>query len=349
MPDISVEYMGLKLANPLVVASSGLTRNAGLIKQCEDAGAGAVVMKSIFEEDIRRRDKTFKDQLFLHSEASAYLDAGVGLVYGAQEYCQEIKKAKASVGIPVIASVNCTESRWWLDYAVQLEGSGADAIELNLSLPSVDIELSGQHYEETYREIVSAVRAKVKIPIAVKMSGQLTAPQNVARKLMEAGADALVLFNRQSGLDIDLKKRRAYSAKGDQGLSNPHNIYYPLRWIAILHELIPQVELSASGGVHSGDALVKYILAGARTVQVCSMFYRKGLKEAPALLDALVSYMKRQGVESVAQIRGSLASDLPIGTREQQRAEYIQLSRGHYLEVDSTDGGGLVYESHPED
>ena len=349
MPDISVEYMGLKLTNPLVVASSGFTRNARLIEQCEAAGAGAVVMKSIFEEDIRRRDKTFKDALFLHSEVSGYFDAKVGLVYGAQDYCQEIKKAKDTVSIPVIASVNCTEPRWWLDYAVQLEGAGADAVELNLSVPSIDLELTGQQCEDTFAEIVSAVRAQVKIPIAVKMSGQLTAPQNVARRLVEAGADALVLFNRQSGLDVDLKKRLAFSSKGDQGLSNPHNIYYPLRWVAILHELIPQVALSASGGVHSGDAFVKYILSGATTVQVCSLFYRKGLKEITTLLDTLTAYLKAQGKENVAEIKGSISSDLPIGTREQQRAEYIQLSKGHYLEVDSTDGGGLVYESHPDD
>jgi dihydroorotate dehydrogenase (fumarate) len=349
MPDISVEYLGLKLANPLIVASSGLTRNARLIKYCEDAGAGAVVMKSIFEEDIRRRDKTFKDTLFLHSEVSGYLDAKVGLIYGAQEYCQEIKKAKDTVSIPVIASVNCAESRWWLDYAVQLEGAGADAIELNLSVPSIDLELSAQECETTFREIVSAVRAQVNIPIAVKMSGQLTAPQNIARKLVEAGADALVLFNRQSGLDVDLKKGLAFSTKGDQGLSNPHTIYYPLRWIAILHELIPEVELSASGGVHSGEAFVKYIMAGATTVQVCSLLYRRGLKEIPVLLDALTGFLERQRVEEVAQIRGSVTSDLPIGTRDQQRAEYIELSKSHYLEVDSTNGGGLVYESHPED
>lgn len=348
MPDISVEYLGLKLANPLIVASSGLTRNAKLIKQCEDAGAGAVVMKSIFEEDIRHRDKTFKDTLFMHSEASGYFDARVGLIYGAQDYCQEIKKAKDTVSIPVIASVNCAEPRWWLDYAVQLEGAGADAIELNLSVPSIDLEFSAQECEATFREIVSAVRAQVNIPVAVKMSGQLTAPQNLAHKLVEAGADALVLFNRQSGLDIDLKKRLAFSSKGDQGLSNPHNIYYPLRWIAILHKLIPEVRLSASGGVHSGDAFVKYILAGATTVQVCSLLYRKGLKEIPALLDTLTAYLKRQDVEAVGEIIGSVTTDLPIGTREQQRMEYIQLSKGHYLEVDSTDGGGLLYESHPE-
>jgi len=349
MPDMSVEYMGLKLANPLVVASSGLTRNARLIKQCEAAGAGAVVMKSIFEEDIRRRDNTFKDAIFMHSEVSGYLDARVGLVYGAQDYCREIKKAKDTVGIPVIASVNCAESRWWLDYAVQLEAAGADAVELNLSVPSIDLELTGQQCEDKFAEIVSAVRAKVKIPIAVKMSGQLTAPQSVARRLVESGADALVLFNRQSGLDIDLKKRQAFSSKGDQGLSNPHSIYYPLRWVAILHKLIPQTELSASGGVHSGDAFVKYILAGATTVQVCSLFYRKGLKEIATLLEALTVFLKRQGAERMAEIRGSISSDLPIGTREHQRVEYIQLSKGHYLEVDSTDGGGLVYESHPDE
>ena len=346
MSDLSVEYLGLRLKNPLIVASSGLTRNAHLISQCESAGAGAVVMKSIFEEDIRRRDNTFTDFLVTHPEASGYFDAEVGLVYGAHQYCEEIKKAKAQVKIPVIASVNCANPRWWLDYAVQLEGAGADALEINLSIPTVDLEAAGADYEGTFQEIVSAVRSRVKIPIAVKMSGQLTAPQNVAKKLVHSGADALVVFNRQSGLDINLNTRKAFTSKGDQGLSSPHSIYYPLRWVTILHQLLPEVRISASGGVHSGESFIKYILAGASTVQVCSLLYRKGLKEIGVLLDALEAFMRRQGAKSVEELRGSVIRDLPVGTREQQRLEYLQLSEGQYLEVDTTDGGGLIFESH---
>jgi len=346
MPDLSVEYLGLKLKNPLVVASSGLTRNSKLIHQCEEAGAGAVVMKSIFEEDIRRRDKTFEDLLVTHPEASAYYDAEVGLVYGAQQYCEEITRAKKECSIPIIASVNCANPRWWLDYAAQLESSGADAIEINLSVPSVALDASGGECEAAFREIVSAVKARVKIPLAVKMSGQLTAPQNLARSLVESGAGALVVFNRQSGLDINLNTRKAFTSKGEQGLTTAHAIHYPLRWVAVLHQLLPEVQLSASGGVHSGEALIKYILAGATTVQVCSLFYRKGLKEIAELLDALSVYLKRLGKEKVQDIRGEVVRDIEIGTREQQRLEYLQLSRGHYLEVDSTDGGGLIYESH---
>jgi dihydroorotate dehydrogenase (fumarate) len=345
MSDLSVIYLGLKLKNPLIVASSGLTRSAKLVGQCESAGAGAVVMKSIFEEDIRRRDKTFSDILMSHPEAAGYLDAEVGVIYGAHQYCEEIKKAKEKTGIPVIASVNCTESRWWIDYASQLEGAGADALELNLSVPSVDRETSGDKYEAVFYEIVSAVCSRIKIPVAVKMSGQLTAPQNVAQRLISAGAKALVIFNRQTGLDIDIRKRKAFSSKGDQGLSNPHSIYYPLRWIAVFRELFPSIDLSASGGVHSGDAVIKYILAGATTVQVCSLLYRKGLKQIPLLLDKLAAYLESQKAESLSAIRGKIIRDLEIGTREQQRMEYLQLSKGHYPEVDTTDGDGLIYES----
>ncbi|HUU26346.1 MAG TPA: dihydroorotate dehydrogenase-like protein [archaeon] len=349
MRNLSVEYLGLKLKNPLIVASSGLTRNVKLIQRCERAGAGAVVMKSIFEEDIRRRDTTFSDSLMSHPEAAGYIDAQVGLIYGSQQYCDEIKKAKDKVSIPVIASVNCAESRWWIDYAAQLEGSGADAVELNLSVPSVDREVSGAQSEAAFYEIVSAVRSRVKIPIAAKISGQLTAPQNVACKLAGAGANGLVIFNRQSGLDIDIKTRRAFSSKGGQGLTTPASIYYPLRWIAILHELLPDLDLSASGGVHDSEAFIKYILAGATTVQVCSLFYRKGLNQISLLLEALDSYLEDQGAESVKDIRATVVRDLEIGTREQQRMEYVQLAKDHYLEVDTTDGDGLIYESHPED
>jgi len=349
MPNLSVRYLGMELRNPLVVASSGLTRSVKLIEQCESAGAGAVVMKSIFEEDIRRKDRTFSDPLITHTEAAGYMDAQVGLIYGPQDYCEQIKLAKDRVSIPVIASVNCAEPRWWTGYAAQLEASGADALELNLSVPSVFAEVGGVDYENTFVEIVAAVRSKVKIPLAVKMSGQLTAPQNVALRLVEAGADALVVFNRQSGLDIDIETRRAFSSKGDQGLSTPHNIYYPLRWVAILHEFLPKTDISASGGVHGGEALVKYILAGATTVQVCSLLYRKGLKQIGLLLSFLEKYMRQHKVETLDQLAGSVDRDMIIGSREQQRLEYLLLAQGRYLEVDATDGDGLIFEHHPED
>ncbi|MFC1537278.1 dihydroorotate dehydrogenase-like protein [Gemmatimonadota bacterium] len=349
MPDLSVKYLGMQLRNPLIVASSGLTRSVKLIEQCENAGAGAVVMKSIFEEDIRRKDKTFSDPLLTHTEAAAYMDAEVGLIYGAQDYCDQIKEAKDKVGIPVIASVNCGQPRWWGGYAGQLEASGADAIELNLSVPSVAPEVSSTDSEQTFVDIVTEVRSKVKIPLAVKMSGQLTAPLNVAHKLVKAGADALVVFNRQSGLDIDLETGRAFSAKGDQGLSTSHSIYYPLRWVALLHDSLPETDISASGGVHGGEALVKYLLAGAGTVQVCSLLYRKGLRQIPLLLSSLEHYMRSQGVEQLDKLIGSVNRDIKLGSREQQRLEYLELAKGHYLEVDSTDGDGLIYEQHPDD
>lgn len=345
MPDLSVEYLGLKLRNPLIVASSGLTRNAEMVRHCEQAGVGAVVMKSIFEEDIRRRDNTFDDFLSSHPEASEYFRADVGMVYGAQQYCDEIRQAKKETDIPVIASVNCAEPRWWVDFAAQLAAAGADAIELNLSVPSIELELDAEQAERSFSEIVAVVSSKVDIPVAVKMSGQLTAPQNTAKKLVDAGAGALVTFNRQSGLDISLNSRKAFSSKGDQGLSTPHQIYYPLRWVAILHELMPELQLSGSGGVHGGDAFIKYILAGATTVQVCSLFYHEGLKQAALLLDSLSEYMERVGADNLSQIRGSMERDIEIGARDQQRLEYIQLVEGHSLEVDSTDGGGLIYES----
>ena len=349
MPNLSTKYLGMKLKNPLIVASSGLSRSVKLIEQCETAGAGAVVMKSIFEEDIRRKDKTFEDPLIMHAEAAAYMDARVGLIYGPQDYCDQIKQARDKVDIPVIASVNCAEPRWWTGYAAQLEAAGADAVELNLSVPSVAPELGGADFEKTFVDIVAAVRSQVKVPLAVKMSGQLTAPQNTALKLVEAGADALVVFNRRSGLDIDIETREAFSSKGDQGLSTSHDIYYPLRWVAILHELLPKTDISASGGVHSGEAFVKYILAGASTVQVCSLLYRKGLRQIPLLLSFLEDYMQRRGVESLDQLTGSVKRTLKLGSREQQRLEYLELAKGHNLEVDTTDGDGLIYEQHPED
>lgn len=349
MADLKTRYLDLELKNPLIVASSGLTRNARMIARCEEAGAGAVVMKSIFEEDIRRKDNTFQDNLITHPEAADYLTAEVGMIYGPADYCAELEKARKMVSIPVIASVNCAEPRFWTGYASQIESAGASALELNLSVPSIELDQEGRAGEEQFYEIVSSVRAKVRIPLAVKMSGQLTCPQNVAEKLIRAGADGLVIFNRQTGLDIDLETGKAFASKGDQGLSSPHYIYYPLRWVAILSELLPGVSLSASGGVHSGEGLIKYILAGAHSVQVCSLFYREGLRKISSLLGALENYMENHGSAGVASIRGSARRQMPLGNREQQRLEYLELSKGRLVEADTADGGGLVYESHNQD
>ena len=348
MPNLSVEYLGLRLANPLIVSSSGLTSSAAQIRKCAEAGAGAVVMKSIFEEDIRRRDNTFQDTLMSHPELADYLNAEVGLRYGPREYCEEIRKAKDQVAIPVIASINCAEPRWWIDYAAQLEASGADGIELNLSVPSVHKTMPGYQSEEIFAQIVSAVCSQVRLPVAVKLSGQLTNPAHVARLLFEAGARALVVFNRQSSLDIDIQQRRTVLFKADRGLTDLASIYYPLRWISILHEEFPEAQLSASGGVHSGEAVIKYLLAGATTVQVCSLLYRRGLGELRVLLGELEAYLEQQQAESLEQIRGSARRELSTGSREQQRAEYLGLAQGPQTEVDTTDGDGLIFESHPQ-
>ncbi len=251
------------------------------------------------------------------------------------------------MAIPVIASINCAEPRWWIDYAAQLEASGADGIELNLSVPSVHKTMPGCQSEEIFAQIVSAVCSQVRLPVAVKLSGQLTNPAHVARLLFEAGARALVVFNRQSGLDIDIQQRRAILFKADRGLTDLASIYYPLRWVAILHEEFPEAQLSASGGVHSGEAVIKYLLAGATTVQVCSLLYRRGLGELRVLLDELEAYLEQQQAERVEQIRGSARRKLSTGSREQQRAEYLGLAQGPQTEVDATDGDGLIFESHP--
>ena len=300
-------------------------------------------MKSIFEEDIRRKDNTFSDPLLTHAEASQYADAEVGMIYGPQQYCEEIRKVKNEVDIPVIASVNCSDPRWWADFTGQIEASGADAIELNLSVPSVDPHRRSCEYEDSFFEIVETVKNKTKIPIAVKMSGQLTAPQNVAARIVHYGANGLVVFNRQTGLDIDIDARKAFTSKGEQGLSSPHSIFYPLRWIAILSKQLPRTDISASGGVHSGEAFVKYLLAGAKTVQVCSLLYREGLGKIRVLLDFLEQYMERQGFSSLDEMRGNVElGGTAIGSRLQQRTEYMELAKHHYVEVDSREDEGLA-------
>lgn len=300
MADLKTTYMGLELRNPIIVGSSGLTKSLSGIKQCEEAGAGAVVLKSIFEEQYQVEQDVPMEDILVYPEALDYLRQGGLLEYAPQELIQLIERAKKEVNIPIIASINCQSARVWPRFARQLEDAGADGLELNIYFLPIDLDKSGAEYERYHLDILEQVKAKVKIPVAVKLAPQITALPHMARKLAESGCGGLVFFNWFLEPDIDIRSLRTQSRKGTG------NFHQSLRWVGLLSGRVG-CDIAASGGVRSGEDVVKQLLAGASAVQVCSLFYQKGLAENGRLLSDLETWMEEQKYPDIESFRGDLS------------------------------------------
>jgi dihydroorotate dehydrogenase (fumarate) len=300
MVDVSTSYMGMKLKNPIIVASSDLSRDADGVKKCADAGAGAVVLKSIFEEQFLASGNIPENRFPLHPEALDYLRAGGLLEYGPDEMCREIGKAKKEVEIPIIASVNCRTPSLWPRFANQVEEAGADALELNIYDLPLKLDISGSEHENNYTKILKEVKKEVVIPISIKLTPQVSSLPNLSKKLSQAGNDAFVFFNWFLEPDIDIDNIRTISRKGKG------NFNQSLRWVALLAGRI-DADISASGGVGSADDVIKQILAGASAVQICTLFYKKGLSEIQNLLQGLEAWMEKKKYNSVADFKGELS------------------------------------------
>jgi len=326
MADFSTNYMGLDLSNPIVVGSSDLTMSVDGLRACEEAGAGAVVLKSLFEEQIeddvqRARDEiTFPDD---HSEADGYI-RNTALNLSEDRYLSLIRGAKRTISIPVIASLNCIRPDWWTSYAARLAEAGADGIELNIAIMPTFLLQTSAEIEDTYVRIVRSVRGKVSLPLAVKIGPYFTSLPHTARALGNAGADALVLFNRFTRFDIDIEKmsmihRYNYSA--------PEDIHLSLRWIAVLAGQ-SGCQMASATGVHDGEGVIKQLLAGARAVQVCSVLLQKGLGVLSGMLDSLENWMGRRGFESIDEFRGRMSLELGGKPDFYQRQQYIKVLSG---------------------
>ncbi len=321
MVDLSTEYVGLSLKNPLIVASSSLVRSADDVKKWEDAGAGAVVMKSLFEEQIRMdADNLFgKSSGDRHAEGYDYI-MNTQMEFGAAEYLNVIQNAKSQTQIPVIASVNCITAKGWTDYARKLQEAGADALELNLSVMPTDPALSSDDVEERILAIVSTVTGKTNIPVAVKIGPYFSAPAKIARDIVWRGAKALVLFNRFYQFDIDVNNIRL---KPGNSLSTSSEINTTLRWIAILAGRI-KAALSATTGFHNAEDVIKSLLAGADTVQLCSTLYKNGESKIKTILNDVEAYMKDQGFDSIHAFRGTLSQRYSENPESYERLQYIK-------------------------
>lgn len=325
MPNLTTNYMGLRLKNPIIVGSSSLTGSLKGVQRCADAGAGAVVLKSLFEEQIvsELQDIATESWHYGHPEASEYLEK-MGMALGPRDYVKLIEEAKKTVSIPVIASLNCISSEYWFDYTSQIVSAGADALELNLSVLPGDPEITSQEIEDIYLKIFKGIRALVKIPIAVKIGPYFTSIGRMAAELSKRGADALVLFNRFYQFDIDIERIKL--APGNR-LSTPHEMNIPLRWIALLAGRVG-CQLTASTGIHDGAGVVKQILAGATAVQVCSALYQKGVEQVAVIIRELDSWMQTNEFRILEEFRGRFSQMQSDKPEQYERLQYIKALTG---------------------
>jgi dihydroorotate dehydrogenase (fumarate) len=303
--DLSTTYLGLPLKNPVIVGSSGLTDTPEKIKEWEKNGAGAVVLKSLFEEEIIfEYEEVLKEvqNTGYNMEQFDYYDF-VLKKKKLDAYLALIEEAKKAVSIPVIASVNCVYSHEWTAFADKIQDAGADAIELNMFFLPSDMNRTSQEMEERYLKVINTLTARVSIPVSVKISYHFSSLGQMIKTISDTGVSGMVLFNRFFNPDIDIERQEI---KPSFVFSAPSDIAMPLRWIALMYQRV-NCDLAASTGVHDGDAVIKQILAGARAVQVVSALYKNRSGTIPAMLDRLTGWMGDKGYETLCDFRGKLS------------------------------------------
>lgn len=305
MLDLATKYMGLALANPLIAGSSALTATVDGVKKAAAGGVGAVVLKSIFEEEIAAEYEEALSQAKakgMSLESYEYYDYEVRGDRIAS-YVELVRGAKKAVSIPVIASINCTYSHEWVTFAKELQAAGADGLELNMYFLPSDLKRSSEERERDYLAIIEKVLGQVSIPVALKISPYFSTLAQMIQKLSRTGVAGLVLFNRFSSIDFDIE---TMSVTSSADLSVPAEIGLPLRWLALM-ALRVQCDLAGSTGVHDGAGLIKMLLAGAKAVQVASSLSRNGAAHAAVMLRDLSDWMGRHGYREVSDFRGKLS------------------------------------------
>lgn len=325
--DIRTEYLGLALRTPLVASSSPLTGNLDNLRRLEDAGIAAVVLPSIFEEQINAESVAIHDMLDTGAgssgEASGYFPDLEDYNTGPDHYFELVARAKQHLGIPVIASLNGATPGGWVEYARDLEEAGADAIELNLYSISADPETSPELIEGRYRELVALVAEEVSVPVAVKLSPFLTALAHTARELVRVGARGLVLFNRFYQPELNLANLQV---EPHLVLSRSDELRLPLRWIAILRDQI-KASLAATSGVHSAEDVLKALLCGADVAMMASALLTHGPGHVTALERALIAWLEEREYASVSQMKGSVSQKAYDDPAAFERANYIRTLR----------------------
>lgn len=330
MADLSVNYMGLKLRNPIIAASSGLTNSLNDIIEFEKKGAAAVVIKSIFEEEIRRELEkdltTMHMESFLYPETMDYYD-NYAEDDSLTNHLKLIREAKKAVKIPIIASINCVTAEKWPYYAETLQDAGADALELNVFVLPSDFNKTSAENEQVYFDIIKEVKKHVKIPIALKISYYSANLGAFIQKLSNTEIDSIVLFNRFYSPDIDINNLEVLSSNV---LSHPEELPISLRWIAIMSERVG-CDLAASTGIHDGAAIIKQLLAGANAVQIASAFYKNGKGVIENMLDDLSTWMEQKKFKKIDDFRGKLSQEKSQNPAAYERVQFMKYFSGKGL------------------
>ncbi len=323
--DLSTNYLGLPLKNPIVPSASPLSEDISNIKLMEDAGAAAVVLYSLFEEQIEHESLELNYFTTIHNEsfaeATTYFSEPFGFKTGPEEYLEHIRKAKSAVDIPVIASLNGKSLGGWVDYAKKIESAGADALELNIYLLAADASKNSTAVENDYVEIVKAVTSSINIPVAVKMHPYFSSVANMASQLDKAGAKGLLMFNRFYQPDIDLETLEVIP---NVLLSTPMSMRLPLRWIAILYKKI-NADLAATSGIYSETDVIKMIMVGAKVTQMLSCLLKFGIGHISDVLTKLKFWMEVNEYESIELMRGSMSYMNVADPSVFERANYMKL------------------------
>jgi dihydroorotate dehydrogenase (fumarate) len=334
--DLRTRYLGLDLRNPVIASSSPWTGDPAVVKQLEEAGVGAVVLPSLFEEEVlnedielnrslEQGDEQFGEALSYFPEMENYKDSG-------DRYIERLEKTKAAVAIPVIASLNAATLGGWVRYARRMQDAGADALELNLYHVVADPTMSGADREARDLELIAAVRAAVTIPLAVKLSPYYSALANFAADAVEAGASGLVLFNRFYQPDLDLESLEILNKVS---LSTPAELRLPLRWIAILRPQLGEgVGLAATSGIHTATDAAKALLVGADVAMTASAVLQHGVLRVKSIADGLTAWMAEHEYESVAQLRGSATAANVTDPTAFERANYMTALRSYSTPAD---------------
>ena len=325
MVDLTTTYLGMKLKNPLVASPSPLSEKVDMVKRMQDAGLSAVVMYSLFEEQIIHESLELDHFLSYGTESFAeavtYLPTSGNYSLTPDKYLEHLHKVKQAVSIPVIGSLNGVSSGGWVKWARRIEEAGADALELNIYFLPNDPQLNSLQLETTYTALVRDVKSQVKIPVAVKLSPYFTAIPNMMTRLVESGADALVLFNRFYQPDFDLE---ALEVVPNLVLSNSNELRLPLRWIAILYGKV-QADLALTSGVHTAEDVIKGVMAGASVTMTTSALLKNGIERATHILEGVKAWMEEKEYESISQMRGSMSQQAVAEPNTFERANYMKM------------------------
>ncbi len=321
MIDLSTSYMGINLKNPIITASSGLTSTLEGVKKCEDAGAGAVVLKSLFEEQITNE----KNRMIGNMNFDTYTDAydffnASGSDYYLDEYLGLVEDTKTSLSIPVIASVNCVSPGQWTDYAERFENIGADALELNMFILPSNIATSGQEIEETYLKILDDVKKNINIPVSIKIGYHFSGMGNFINTAAKHGAQGIVLFNRFYKSDIDIDKM---TLKAFPIISDPSEIYLSLQWISLLSGEV-SADFSSATGIHDSEGAIKHLLAGAKSIQLCSTLMKNGLGRISDINTGIGAWMDKKGYNKISDFNGILNRESSSHPEAYERSQFIK-------------------------